>query len=170
VRIHHWLSAPTAPAPLGLPAPLLRDLDMVQWLIAQPPDRVFALERPAAAGRTVQVHLGFPGGGMALVDYTSGLPDGNGYRSLSVIGAAGAAHADDHQNMQIVYRGGAPQAVRTAEGVRHFTALVQEFLDALHAGRDLSASTADWRGVLAVADAVQKSLASGQAVAPEAVP
>jgi hypothetical protein len=112
----------------------------------------------------VQVHLGFPGGGMALLDFDGRLPPGDGYRSLSVIAFAGAAYADDHTNMQLVYRGGHPQAVRTEEHAGQLAELAQEFVDALRDGRNL---TTIWRDVFAVADAVSRSIASGQAVTLE---
>ncbi len=157
VRLHRW-------GPAGATRPgLVRDLDLVLWLVGKPPDRAYAVE----AGPLLQVHLGFPGGGMALLDHFTGLPPGDGYSSLSVIGSTGAAYADDQQNSQLVYRGGPARAVRTGEGNRHLAALLQEFLDALRTGRDLSASVTDWQHVLSLADAVSRSLASRQAVALE---
>jgi hypothetical protein len=104
---------------------------------------------------------------MALVEYAGRLPPGDGYQSLSVIGSAGAAYADDHANMQLVYRGGRPQAVRTDEGAGHLAALVQEFVDALAAGRDTSGTVTAWQRVWAVVDAVQRSLEARQAIALE---
>jgi predicted dehydrogenase len=174
IRVHRWepAAADRPPETAGLPEPLLRDLDVTLWLAGRRPDRVYAVEPkggdPAApAGRCVQVHLGFPGGGMALLDFDGRLPPGDGYQSLSVIAASGAAYADDHQNAQLVYRGGRAQAVRTEERAGLLAAIAQEFIDALRAGRDLSAAAAEWRAVFAVADAVGRSLASGRAVTLE---
>jgi predicted dehydrogenase len=162
--MHRWEAA--APAVAGLPDGLLRDLDVVLWLTGRRPDRVFALA-PERDGRCVQVHLGFPGGGMALLDYDGRLPPGDGYQSLSVIAFAGAAYADDHQNVQLLYRGGRPEAVRTDERAGRLAAMAQKFVDALRTGRDMTAGATDWRDVFAVADAVNRSLATGQAVTPE---
>jgi predicted dehydrogenase len=171
VRLHHWgpASADSCLSPLGIPAPLVHDLDSVLWLTGKTPDLVYASEQTAnerhdSPGRFVQVHLGFPGGGMALIDYTDRLPPGDGYQSLSVIGSAGAAYADDHQNTQLLYRGGRPLAVRADDGVKQLAALLQEFVDDLQTGRDLSASVTAWRDVLTVADAVRRSLESRQAI------
>jgi predicted dehydrogenase len=166
VRLHRW--EPAATEHTGLPDPLLRDLDVALWLFRRQPDRVFAVE-PAGetGGRSVQVHLGFPGGGMALLVCDGRLPPGDDYRSLSVIASAGAAYADDHANPQLLYRGGRPQAVRAEERAGQLAAVAQDFVDALRAGRDLTAETeAAWRGVFATADAVRESLASGRAVIP----
>ncbi len=95
------------------------------------------------------------------------LPPGDGYSSLSVIAASGAAYADDHQNMQLHYQGGPPQAVRTDERAAQFAAIAQEFVNALRDSRAVAAS--DWKAVFAVANAVSKALASGRAVALEAL-
>ncbi len=174
VRLHRWepVSTDNSLSPRGMPAPLVHDLDLVLWLIGKTPDLVYAIEQKAnerddSPGRFVQVHLGFPGGGMALIDYTNRLSPGDGYQSLSVIGSAGAAYADDHQNTQLVYRGGRPLAVRADEGVKQLAALLQEFVDDLQAGRDMSESVVAWRNVLTVADAVRRSLESRQAIPME---
>jgi predicted dehydrogenase len=167
IRLHRWEPAAERSAGAnGLPDLLLRDLDVALWLAGRRPDRVYAAGR-TSGGRFVQVHLGFPGGVMALLDYADRLPPGDDYRSLSVIAFSGATYADDHANTQLLYRGGHPQAVRTDERFGVLAAVAQEFVDALTAGRDLSAGAAEWRAVFAVADAVTASLASGRAVTPE---
>jgi predicted dehydrogenase len=167
VRIHRWEPPSAAPASAGLPDAMLRDIDTTLWLVGRKPDRVFAVEGQGGAGRVLQVHLGFPHGGMALLDYTNRLPPGDGYQSLSVIAASGAAYADDHQNTQLLYRGGTPQAVRTEERTGLYAAIAQDFVNAIREGRDLSAGVSAWNDVFAVADAAVKSLAVKQAVAPE---
>ncbi len=171
VRVHRWRSGHSA-GPQAAPAALVRDLDLALWLIGRPPDVVFAVEHSAktadgVSGQFVQVHLGLPGGATALIDYCDRLPAGDGYDSLSVIGSAGAAYADDHQNMQLIYRGGRPQAVRTDEGPQQLAALVQQFVDAIAAGRDLSPSVAAWQDVLGVVACVRQSIESRQAIARE---
>ena len=167
IRSHRWEPTPSAAAETGaLPDPLIRDLDVALWLAGRVPDRVFAVEQKDAAGRYIQVHLGFRHGGMALLDYAGTLPPGDGYSSLSVIAASGAAYADDHQNAQLLFRGGHPQAIRTDECAGQLAAVAQEFVDALRGGRELPAS--DWTAVLAVAGAVTESLATGRAVVLEA--
>ena len=165
VRVHRWEPSDSASADdiHGLPASLLRDLDVVLWLVGKAPDAIYAVEHTESThndsrGRFLQVHLSFPGGAMALLDFAGRLPPGDGYQSLSVIGSAGAAYADDHQNMQLVFRGGRPQAVRAEETGRRHSALVQEFVEALQAGGDVSKHFAEWENVLKVAEAVRQSL------------
>jgi hypothetical protein len=140
-----------------------------------PPDVVYAVARPGAArdpgpepvGQTLLVHLGFPGGGMALLDYAAALPAGDGYEALSVIGAAGAAYADDHHNSQLLFRGGPPSALRVDERGRETDALVREFAAARTGAGAFDSGAAAWRAVLAVAGAVGASIASGRACPPE---
>jgi predicted dehydrogenase len=164
VRLHRWEpNANTASEPNALPDALLRDLDTTLWLVGRKPNRVYAIEPKSDVGRIVQVHLGFANGAMALLDYTNTLPAGDGYQSLSVIAANGAAYADDHQNRQLLYRGGAPQAIQTGEEAGHLAAIAQDFVNALREDRDLSVHANAWKDVFAVADTVSKSLASGRA-------
>jgi len=168
IRLHRWEPA-AAPHPGGLPDPLLRDLDVVLWLTGRQPNCVFAVEQKSddLAGRYLQVHLGFAGGGMALLGFTDRLPPGDSYRSLSVIASDGAAYADDHHDVQLLYRGGHPQAVRTEERSGQLAAIAQDFVDAVRTGREPEGGAAGWRDVFAVADAVCRSLATGGAVTPE---
>lgn len=164
IRAHRWEPGVSLEV-AGLPEPLLRDIDVTLWLAGRRPNRVFALEQKADAGRYVQVHLGFPHGGMALLDFDGRLPTGDPYHSLSVIAASGAAYADDQQNAQLLYRGGTAQATRTDERAGQLAAIAQEFVDALVEGRGLSEGA--WSDVFEVADAVVKALVSGCAVALE---
>jgi predicted dehydrogenase len=167
VRVHRWepREADATDEVLGLPAAFVRDLDVVLWLVGQSPNSVYAVEQSASEpghsrGQLLQVHLGFPSGAMALLDFADRLPPGEGYQSLSVIGSAGAAYADDHQNMQLVFRGGRPQAVRADESGRRHTALVQETIEALRVGGDVAAHVGDWQNVVKVAEAVRESIAT----------
>ena len=106
---------------------------------------------------------------MALIDYSNQLPEGDGYQSLSVIGSTGAAYADDHQNMQLVFRGGHAQAVRAEETGRRHAALIQELVDGLKAGGDVSSTVADWRRVVDLANAVTQSMQTHSSCEPESV-
>lgn len=171
VRMYRWEPTP-ANSSNTLPSPLLLDLDLAVWMMGLSPNSVFATETRRTtdgteSGRTIQVHLGFPDGPMALIGYSSALPSGDDYRSLSVMGSAGAAYADDHQNMQLVYRGQHPQAFRVEEGIRPLVNLTQDFVDALQTQRDLSPSLVEWHRVRTIADAVEQSLISRQAVSLE---
>ena len=157
IRIHRWEAA-VGKNDGDVPAGLLRDLDLALWLVGKLPDAIHAVEQSNSSGRTIQVHLGFPGGAMALVDFSNQLPNGDGYQSLSVIGSSGAAYADDHQNMQLVFRGGRVQAVRAEETGRRHSAAVQERIDSLQAGHDVATSVAEWQNVARVAESVRQAM------------
>jgi predicted dehydrogenase len=172
VRIHRWETTATVRRePLGLPGPLVRDLEQVLWLTGRRAERVFALAQPAAkanssTGRFVQVHLGFDHG-MALIDYDSRLPEGAGYQSLSVIGTLGAAYADDQRNAQLVFQGGPPQGLVAGEGCVPVANMVQSLVDHLHGTAQPAARPTTWFDALELVGAVKRSLESGQAVSLE---
>lgn len=150
IRIHRWESNANE-------ASLLRDLDLIAWYCRETPHLVYALAHACGT----QIHLGFPSGCMALIDQAS-MPADETYYSLSVIGAHGAAYLDDHQNMQIVYRGGPPQAIRAEEGVGQWVSLMQEFVDDIAGKRRMELP--HWQFAFAIAEAVETSLKTRQAV------
>jgi predicted dehydrogenase len=168
VRMHRWAHA--ASSETELPLPMVLDLDIATWLMGESPDRVFAVEahgdRTGPIGRPIQVHLGFPGGGMVLMDFAECPPANDGYQSLSVIGSSGAAYADDHQNMQLRYgRAGAPRAVRVNEQTTALVRLVQSFVtDLLRQEAEPNDAVSSWMRVLEVARAARESITSRQAV------
>ncbi|MBM3969167.1 MAG: hypothetical protein FJ302_04805 [Planctomycetes bacterium] len=183
IRVHRW-EPMNSPVPGGLGGscltggstdsqgvgllddPFLRDLDLVLWLVGKLPDAIHAVEQSDTSGRFVQMHLGFPGGAMALIDYSNRLPSGDGYQSLSVIGSSGAAYADDHQNTQLVFRGGQARAVLAEETGRRHSIAVQERIDSLQAGHDVATCVTEWQNVLKVAESVRQVISSGK---PESV-
>lgn len=157
VRVHRW--------PAFQPALLLADLDIALWLMGVSPDVVCALE---GEGGVLQVHLGFPGGGMALISHAAAGLSGHRYSSLSVIASAGAAYADDQANRQLYFTRGEPCAAFLAsEEAGAVTSMVQSFVDDVLEGADLSPALANWRRALAVRNAVTQSLATRRAVHPE---
>lgn len=175
IRMYRWEAAAArslSGTPPAVPSPLVLDLDLAIWLMGMTPHVVYATQArrlPQGTDREpmIQVHLGFPNGSMALLGYSSSLPPGDDYRSLSVMGSAGAAYADDHQNMQLIYRGQHPQALRAEEGIRPLVNLTQDFIEALQSSRDLSSSIADWSRLVSVTRAVAESLLSRQAISME---
>ena len=135
-------------------------IDLAIWLFGEMPTEVYTVGRPGYA----QVHLGFPDGGMALIDDARTLPNGDGYLSLSLIGSTGAAYADDHHNRNLVFQGGDPSAIDTGQGSAALTAQLEEFVTAIEEGREPAASGAENRTALQVAEAAVTSLQSQQAL------
>ena len=151
VRIHHWHRQDVHS--------LSAQLDVACWLIDQPVRTLFAQGRLDYA----QVHLGFADDRMAVIDCAT-LPKGDEYYSLSAIGSSGAAYADDHHNMQLVFGGGHPQAICTSQGDKAVLAALQEFVNARQSGREPSCGVADWNRAQRLSTAVHQSLGSKGAV------
>lgn len=166
LRIHHWSPAGQENGNARLRA--LAALDLALWVFDGLPTHVYAAARPRGAASLteteyLQVHLGFEGGGMALIDISHGLPPGDGYRSLALIGSLGAAHADDHHNAQLLYGGGRAQAVLTEPDESVPALVLSEFAAAVGEGREPAVSGEDGSAVLRVAEAAVASWSAGAA-------
>ena len=161
LRMHRW-SQPSGPNSADdiVLGGSVNGIELAIWLFDGMPTEVYAVGRPGYA----QVHLGFPDGGMALIDDARTLPSGDGYLSLSLIGSTGAAYADDHHNRNLVFQGGDPSAIDTGQGSAALTAQLEEFVTAVEEGRDPAASGAENRTALQVAEAAVTSLQSHQAL------
>jgi len=171
VRIHRWWQLALDDSSLGqrLPPGLSRDLDLAIWLAGARPDVAYACGDIANVGAYLQVHLGFDGGGMALIDYCTRLPeDSRGYQSLHVIGSSGAAYCDEQQQVQLSFGGGLPRAVIGRDSYV-VPSIVQDFVDDTPAEASLAMSYAQWQHVRAAAEAARQSLATRKAVRVEAV-
>ena len=199
IRVHRWEAAAAVDPPCfsRLPMPLARDLEMVLWLTDKFPNVMFAAERKCGTGvvldgtdgspgnhgtdrtegtdvgdtakGTIQVHLGFDDGGMALIDHADCLPEGDGYQSLSTICAQGAMYADDHPNRQLSYRGGLARAEPTNEGLLPLTTLIQRFVDGLSSDDQMRTTLERWRRVRRLAEAVRRSIDSRSSVMMEGI-
>ncbi len=175
LRIHRWEPLSTGSWPtLGreqcsaVVRNLTGDIDLAIWLFGGLPSEVYATGRRVSHGGIdhpdyIQVHLGFDGGGMSLIDYSASLPQGPGYHFLSMIGSKGAAYADDHHNVNLVYGNGGTRALGPGQGGGHILAQLQEFADAIHEGRDPAPTGVDGRSAVLVAEAAAESVASGKA-------
>jgi UDP-N-acetylglucosamine 3-dehydrogenase len=171
VRIHRWVPRPggaRADEDPGLTfLPMVDDIDLACWLFGHGPATLLATGNrgaaPAGGCDCLQLHLGFPGDGMALIE-SGALPRGDGYFSLTAIGSKGAAYADDHENMQLLYRGGHPTALRTGEGDHQLLLQLEAFVTAIDKGREPPVRGEDAAQVLRVAEAAAASLARGVAM------
>ena len=167
LRIHQWFSATDGSERAAHAS--LAALDLALWMFAGLPTHVYAVARPAqttglAAAEYAQVHLGFAGGGMALIDLAHTLPTGDGYDSLTLIGSLGAAYADAHHNVQLLYGGGHAQAVRTEPDESVVALVLAEFAAAIAEQREPAVGGADGHAALLVAAAVESSLAAATAM------
>ncbi len=163
LRIHHW-DGTSSPRCDTLER-IIREIDLANWMFGHLPNYVYTIGRRESNGRPeyIQVHLGY-GEGMALIDYAT-LPTGNAdYYSLSVIGSTGAAYKDDHHNMQLLYRGDHPTAIKTDIGQANVLAQLQEFIDSINERRDPASTAKDGRAAIQVAEATIESMQTGQVV------
>ncbi|MBM3833830.1 MAG: Gfo/Idh/MocA family oxidoreductase [Verrucomicrobia bacterium] len=178
LRIHRWQASECSPGlsdilpcdrPVANPLwPLLPEIDLACWLFGRGPEIVYATarreEKPTNTRGYVQLHLGFSDGGMALIDYAETLPKDDGYFSLSLIGSKGAAYADDHHNMQLLFTGGPPVALKTLQGDLHLLAQLQEFVEAVEQRREPAIGGTDGLRMIEVVEAAARSLAIGDSV------
>jgi predicted dehydrogenase len=127
LRVHRWCSVPRR----SLCSRIYGDVDLAIQIFSSKPADIYALGRwRDEVPDYVQIHLGFPKGGMAVLDFSAGLPTGQGYDSLSLIGSTGAAYADDHHNTHLLFAGDRPTALVSDQGGGHRHEL-QAFVDAI---------------------------------------
>ena len=174
LRIHRWESLGTGSWPTldeeqgsVVVQNLSADIDLAVWLFGGMPSEVYATGRRVSHGGIdqpdyVQVHLGFEGDGMSVIDYSASLPPGPGYHCLSMIGSKGAAYADDHHNVNLVYGSGGTRAIDPGLGAGHILAQLQEFADAVREDREPAPTGADGRSAVLVAEAAAESMSSGR--------
>ena len=160
LRVHRWESAGDD---RSLIQQVICDVDLANWLFESVPDLIYAVAGGAGPGY-VQVHLGFPGGGMALIDCATSLPDGsNPYSAVTLVGSTGAAYADQHRNTQLLIGSEQTTALSTGEGDRDLRDQLQEFVDAVEQKREPGVTGAEADAALRVAQTAVQSLATGQA-------
>lgn len=170
VRIHHWDSPAVdqreRPArSMQIWELCYRDVDLACWLFDSEPDSVFALSVNEEAPNIefgVQLHLGFAGGGMALIDcLRTSRSGGDPYFMLTLIGSTGAAYIDDHRNTNLLIQD------RTTglqlDSITDMTLQLQQFANFLATG-EISSSVEDIRRVTAVMEAALASIDSRQSV------
>lgn len=107
LRIHHWME-PSDKRDLPQPAlwqATVNEVDLACGFFRDAPDMVFAQNMPTTTDGTpsgILIHLGFPSGGMSLIDvaYHRGKP----FYSVTLVGSRGAAYADDHHNTNLLLK------------------------------------------------------------------
>ena len=150
LRIHRWL--PPEATPESLTERILPDADLACWMFGGAPEKVWTLQTPSNPDY-IQFHLDFANGGMAMLDF-----------SLSIIGATGTAYADDHHNMNLLYAGDQPNALRTSEGRADLAGQLQEFVDAIHEQRQAAVILKDATRAIAVTKQIIESANSNHVI------
>ena len=125
LRLHHW-----HPGAITMDEQIAA-VDLALWLFGAVPDATYCT---SSSGNRL-IHLGFPAGGMAMIDFSDALPDGDAYHSLSLIGSHGAAYADDHRDRNLVFSGGSAKAELPGSRNTYIQAMLEDFLDSLRTGK-----------------------------------
>lgn len=133
VRIHSWKQRDTTEmSPLFL---IVDEIDVACWLFDDWPETVYAIPIKGRANN-LQVHLGFPGGGMAMIDCNDGAPSATAtYFSLTMIGSKGATYADDHRNVNLVVNEQEVSALATSQGTDYIWQHLNAFASNIAAGK-----------------------------------
>ena len=105
---------------------LVSQVDLALWFFEALPETVYAVT--GGNDEVMQLHLGFPNNGMAILDFAWDLPPGRGYNSLHVIGDRGAAYGDDHRNVSLLYGGDHPRALRVENKAAEIAAQLEAWL------------------------------------------
>ncbi len=134
LRLHHWhQDAITIDEQIAA-------VDLALWLFDTAPDATYCTSSQGSR----LIHLGFPGGGMAMIDFSGALPDGDGYHSLSLIGSRGAAYADDHRDRNLVFSGGSAKAELPGSRDAYIQPMLEDFLDSLRTGKSPETANNDY--------------------------
>ena len=155
LRVHRWCTSTER----SVSSIVFGDIDLAIHLFQAAPTEIYAIGRKDHS--YIQIHLGFPNGGMALLDFAQRMPTGQVYNSLSLIGSKGAAYADDHHNAHLLFTGGNPAALISDAGTGGLVEL-QEFVNCIAHG---VSPTVDGQTILTVhrvADAIRHSIESKQ--------
>jgi predicted dehydrogenase len=142
---------------------LAAHLDVAVWCFDQLPSVVYAVSRRDY----VQMHLGFEGDGMAILDVDAGDSLGGSYQSLHLIGSRGAAYADDHENVQLAIDVRGIEAVPTPQGDAALVNMLRAFYEVIRSG---DSQQAEWRHVMEInrlVGAVHQSVAQQRPITLE---
>lgn len=168
VRLHHWhpeksesIDRSTSQAVMDL---AVHEVDIACWLFEAFPNFVYARSLSGITPQQgLQLHLGFPAGGMALIDCTRSLPaNSDPYYSLTLIGSTGAAYADDHRNTNLLLRSDCV-GLKVSQGHDYFARQLQEFVDAVKHDRTPNGTGEDGKRAIAVMLTAIESLQSRRA-------
>lgn len=160
LRIHRW---GTDAVKDGL-SRITPELDLALWMFDGPATNIYAVGFGDDKQAGVQIHLGFAGNGMAIIDYASQLPANDSYFSLTMIGSTGAAYADDHHNMQLHFSRQQTSAVKATQDDIARRNQLQEFIDAIEQDREPAITGLEGRLAIQVATAAIDSMKAKKAM------
>lgn len=163
LRMHNWMSGNVLEqSDAAVAEMIVGDADLACWMFNDAPEVVYS----ATTSKTrpldgVMFHLGFQGGGMAIVDCHRTLGGQESYSALSLIGSAGAVYADDQHNTNLLIREQTfGRAVRTESD--WFGHQLSAFVESIAKRNPLTCTVADAIRSVSVANAIVDSFRVGQ--------
>ena len=140
LRIHHWLTTPSDPLAMAF-----AQVDLAHWFFGCRPRHIHTLSRE----NYLHYHLGFPDGGMALIDIATSRPGEENYYSMHLVGSEGAAYADDHRNVHLQFGTGGTRAhLHPPNELLAVQAMLAEFTAGLREDRPWSVGISETSDVL----------------------
>ena len=136
VRLHLWQASSMSEKQQ------LDAIDLVRWLFDDVPDSVYHGGRP---GHSELIHMGFPNGGMALIDFAQSLPVGSDYHSLCLVGSNGTAYADDHYNRNLIFANQGVNAELQETHYKFIQPMLEDFVESVRRGESGAAARRDLR-------------------------
>jgi hypothetical protein len=151
LRLHSWASQCSP----GGRRSRIAAVDLALWFFEAQPNSIHSISHPEGP----QVfHLGFPKGGMAILDFTDQMPEGEAYQSFCLIGSDGAAYADDHGNRNLFFSGGPPGASPPDFRFNYIQAMLEEFLENIRSGTNAISAKETYNNAVRVTEqALQQS-------------
>ncbi len=147
LRIHHWL-----PGEMSMRQAAFPQVDLVLSFFGTTAEVSHLLTRPDY----LQIHLGFPGDGMAMIDIATNRLGLEPYYSMHLIGSDGAAYADDHRNAQLQYGTEGTRAIGFApNSVLAMQRMLDEFIAGVRAEREWRLTGNDSASVLQILKEVE---------------
>ena len=135
LRIHYWLTRKECPRTVAF-----HQVDLAHWFFSSPPDSVYC----HACQDYLLIHLGYPDGGMALVDIATNRPGHSDYHSMHLIGSRGAAYADDHENNHLLLGSTGLQAlISPANAILTIRNMLGEFVTGIRENRPWTVTPED---------------------------
>lgn len=155
LRVHHW-----QPQFSRADSSLSCWLDIALQVFAGRIDSVCAVQHNEA----LQAHLGFRNGGMALIG-TDTIPRQPGYFSMTLVGSAGAAYADDHHNAQLLFHRYGTTGLLSETLTPDLSDVLGNFANFVAGLQDASSLWSEVEKIASLARAVRESADAGKVCA-----
>ena len=169
LRIHHWKSTEiwlNQSSREARFAHMAGEVDVSLHTFGCVPTHVLGVEVKADqnAHTMTQVHLGFPNGGMALLDQAVCATPRAPYWSMTLIGESGAAYVDDQRNSHLLVGSGPARSIRSNQYESALLTQLREFVSAIRENRTADSSGDDGCLAQRVASVAAESCSRGEVV------